>query len=76
MACVGVAEYGARTLTDELDVKNGDHKPGYVKCLRDKLEFLLEITGITTELLVEHPNFAAVAALEGIVEESKKACGG
>jgi hypothetical protein len=71
-----LAEYGARTLTDELDVKPGVHKPGYVKCLRKELEFLLEVTGITTELLAEHPGFAAVAALEGIVEGAKKNCGG
>jgi hypothetical protein len=71
-----LAEYGARTLTDELDVTKGDHKPGYVKCLRKELEFLLEVTGITTELLVEHPGFAAVAALEGILEGAKKNCGG
>lgn len=71
-----LAEYGARTLTDELNIKPGVHKPGYVKCLRKELEFLLEVTGITTELLAEHPGFAAVAALEGIVEGAKKNCGG
>jgi len=71
-----LAEYGARTLTDELDIKPGVHKPGYVKCLYKEIHFLLEVTGITTELLVEHPNFAAVAALEGIVEGAKKNCGG
>jgi hypothetical protein len=71
-----LAEYGARALTDELDVSKGNHKPGYVKCLRKEIEFLLEVSGITTELLAEHPNFAAVAALEGIVEGSKKNCGG
>ena len=71
-----LAEYGARTLTDELDIKPGVHKPGYVKCLYKEINFLLEVTGITTELLVQHPNFAAVAALEGIVEGAKKNCGG
>jgi hypothetical protein len=71
-----LAEYGAHALTDELDITKGDHKPGYVKCLRKEIEFLLEVSGITTELLAEHPNFAAVAALEGIVEGAKKSCGG
>lgn len=71
-----LAEYGAKTLTDELDVKPGDHKPGYVKCLYKEIKFLLELTGITTELLVEHPNSAAVAALEGVVVGAKENCGG
>jgi hypothetical protein len=71
-----LAEYGAKTLTDELDIKPGQHKPGYVQCLYKEIDFLLEVTGITTELLVPHPNFAAVAALEGIVEGAKKSCGG
>jgi hypothetical protein len=71
-----LAEYGARTLTDELDVKKGQHKPDYVPCLYKEIKFLLEVSGITTELLVEHPNFAAVAALDGIVEGAKKNCGG
>lgn len=47
-----------------------------MKCLHKEIHFLLEVTGLTTELLVEHPNFAAVAALEGIVEGAKKNCGG
>lgn len=71
-----LAEYGARALTDELDVAKGDHKPGYVKCLRKEIEFFLELTGITTELLADKPSFAAVAALEGIVEGAKENCGG
>jgi hypothetical protein len=71
-----LAEYGAHALTDELDITKGDHKPGYVKCLRKEIEFSLEVSGITTELLAEHPSFAAVAALEGIVEGAKKNCGG
>lgn len=71
-----LAEYGARALTDELDVAKGDHKPGYVKCLRKEIEFFLELTGITTELLADKPGFAAVAALEGIVEGAKENCGG
>ena len=70
-----LAEYGARTFTEGL-VNHGNHKPGYVKCLRKEFKFLLEITGITSELLVEHPNFAAVSALEGIAEGAKKNCGG
>jgi hypothetical protein len=49
-----------------------NHKPGYVKCLHEEFKFLLELTGITTELLEEHPNFAATAALEGIVEGARK----
>lgn len=71
-----LAEYGAKTLTDELDIKPGVHKHGYVKCLYKEIKFLLELTGITTELLVEHPNFAAVGALEGIVVGAKENCGG
>jgi hypothetical protein len=71
-----LAEYGAKTLTDELDFKPGRHKPGYVKCLYGEIDLGLEISGITTELLVPHPNLAAVAALEGIVEGAKANCGG
>lgn len=71
-----LAEYGARALTDELDVAKGEHKPGYVKCLRKEIEFFLELTDITTELLADKPSFAAVAALEGIVEGAKENCGG
>jgi hypothetical protein len=71
-----LAEYGASTLTDGLHVKPGQHEPGYVKCLYKEIDLLLEVSGITTELLVPHPDFAAVAALEGIVEGAKKSCGG
>jgi hypothetical protein len=71
-----LAEYGARTLTEGLHPKKGVHKAGYVKCLHKEIHFLLEVTGLTSELLVEHPNFAAVAALDGIVEGAKKNCGG
>jgi hypothetical protein len=71
-----LAEYGAKTLTDELDIKPGQHKPGYVKCLYKEIDAGLEISGITTELLVPHPNLVAVAALEGIVEGAKSNCGG
>jgi hypothetical protein len=70
-----LAEYGATTLTEGLTEK-GDHKPGYVKCLYKEFKAFLELTGITTELLAEHPNFAAVAALEGIAEGAKQNCGG
>jgi hypothetical protein len=71
-----LAEYGAKTLTDELDIKPGQHKPGYVKCLYKEIDLGLEVSGITTELLVPHPNLAAVAALEGLVEGAKANCGG
>jgi hypothetical protein len=70
-----LAEYGATTLTEGV-TENGKHKPGYVKCLYKEFKFALEITGITTELLKEHPGFAAVAALEGIAAGAKKNCGG
>jgi hypothetical protein len=70
-----LAEYGATVLTEGLTDK-GNHKPGYVKCLRVEIQAFLELTGITAELLKEHPNFAAVAALEGIAEGAKENCGG
>jgi hypothetical protein len=70
-----LAEYGARTLTEGVH-ESAKHRPGYVNCLHKEIHFLLEVTGLTTELLVEHPSFAAVAALEGIVEGAKKNCGG
>src|SRR6185312_8584384 len=70
-----LAEYGATTLTEGVH-ESDEHKAGYVPCLRKEIKFLLEVTGITTELLKEHPGFAAVAALEGIVEGAKKNCGG
>jgi hypothetical protein len=71
-----LAEYGAKTLTDGLDIKPGQHKPGYVKCLYKEIHFGLEVSGITTELLVPEPSLPAVAALEGIVEGAKANCGG
>jgi hypothetical protein len=71
-----LAEYGATTLTEGLSEDGGKHKPGYVKCLYKEIKFFLELTEITTELLEEHPNFAAVAALEGIAEGAKQNCGG
>jgi hypothetical protein len=70
-----LAEYGATTLTEGVH-ESDRHKPGYVKCLYKEIKFFLEVTGITTDLLKEHPSFAAVAALEGIVEGAKKNCGG
>jgi hypothetical protein len=70
-----LAEYGARTLTDEVG-KGGNHKPGYEKCLYGEIKAQLELTGITLELFGEHPDPIAVAALEGIVEGSKRNCGG
>jgi hypothetical protein len=70
-----LAEYGATVLTEGLTEK-GNHKPGYVKCLHGEIKAFLELTGITTELLEEHPNFAAVGALEGIAEGAKQNCGG
>jgi hypothetical protein len=70
-----LAEYGATVLTEGLNEK-GNHKPGYVKCLHCEIKAFLELTGITTELLAEHPNFAAVAALEGIAAGAKQNCGG
>jgi hypothetical protein len=71
-----LAEYGATTLTEGLSEEGGKHKPGYVKCLYKEFKAFLELTEITTELLEEHPNFAAVAALEGIAEGAKQNCGG
>jgi hypothetical protein len=70
-----LAEYAAGEFTDGL-VPKGKHKPGYVQCLHKEFKFLLEITGITPELLGENPDFAAVAALEGITEGAKENCGG
>jgi hypothetical protein len=71
-----LAEYGATTLTEGLEEAGGKHKPGYEKCLYNEIKAFLELTGITTELLAEHPSFAAVAALEGIAEGAKENCGG
>jgi hypothetical protein len=70
-----LAEYGAEEFTKGL-VNNGTHEPGYVKCIHEELRSLLELTGITAELLGENPDFAAVAALEGITEGAKENCGG
>jgi hypothetical protein len=70
-----LAEYAAGEFTDGL-VNKGNHKPGYVKCIHKELKFFLELTGITSELLVDEPNFAALAAMEGIAEGAKENCGG
>jgi hypothetical protein len=69
-----LAEYGATALTAEIEAKG--HKPGYRKCLYGEIKGALELTGITLQLFGEHPNQAAVAALEGIVEGAKSNCGG
>ena len=70
-----LAEYGARTLTEGIKEK-GKHDHAYVVCLHRDIKFGLEVSKITTELLVPHPGFAAVAALEGIVEGAKRSCEG
>ncbi len=70
-----LAEYAAEEFTKGV-VNKGNHKPGYVKCIHEELRSLLELTGITAELLGENPDFAAVAALEGITEGAKENCGG
>ena len=58
------------------DVKKCAASEGSVPKAVGKAKSFLQVPGITSELLVEHPGFAAVAALEGIVERAKKHCGG
>lgn len=67
-----LADYGAREFTKGLVEKGKD--PRYVRCLQKEIGFFLELAGIVPELLQPKPNFAAVAALEGIVEGAKKNC--
>jgi hypothetical protein len=68
-----LAEYGARTLTEGVE-EGGKHGKGYVACLHREIKFGLEVSGITTDLLLAHPSEAAVGALEGIVEGAKGSC--
>ncbi len=66
-----LADYGAKTLTQGLAEKRS---PAFARCIRRELFFLLDITDLAPELLTEHPNFAAEAAIDGIVESAKKSC--
>ena len=68
-----LAENAADEFTKGL-TKGGKNSPAYVNCLHDELESLLLITGITPELLGEHPGWAPVAALEGIATGAKRNC--
>ena len=67
-----LAEYGADEFTEGLVGKG--KSPAYVKCLHEELEGFLLLTDIAPELLGENPDFAAVAALEGIVTGAKRNC--
>ena len=69
----GLAEYGAWEITKGLE-ESGKRSPAFVTCIRKEVTFLLQLTDITPELLVEHPNFAALGAFEGIVVGAKKNC--
>lgn len=70
---VALAEYGAWEITTGL-AESGKRSPAFVHCIREEVTGLLLLTDITTELLKEHPGFAAVAALEGIVVGAKRNC--
>jgi hypothetical protein len=67
-----LADYGAREFTKGLVAKG--KSPAYVHCLQDEIRFFLELTDIVPALLAPKPDFASVAALEGIVEGAKKNC--
>jgi hypothetical protein len=67
-----LADYATDEFTRGL-VKSG-RNPAYVKCLRDEIGGFLLLTGIVPELLLPNPGFAPEAALEGIVEGSKRNC--
>jgi hypothetical protein len=67
-----LADYGAREFTKGLIAKG--KSPAYVHCLRDEIRFFLELTDIVPALLQPNPDFASMAALEGIVEGAKKNC--
>jgi hypothetical protein len=69
----GLAEYGAWEITKGLE-ESGKRSPAFIKCIREEVTFLLELTDITPELLKEKPGFAAEAAFEGIVVGAKKNC--
>jgi hypothetical protein len=69
----GMAEYGARELTDQL-YETGKRKPVFIRCIRDELEAFLLLTDIAPDLLGEEPDEFAVATLEGIVTGAKKNC--
>jgi hypothetical protein len=68
-----LAEYGAWEITTGLEA-SGKRSPAFVKCIREEVTGFLLLTEITPELLAEHPNFAAVAAFEGIVVGAKRNC--
>lgn len=67
-----LADYGAREFTKGLVAKG--KSPKYVHCLQTEIGFFLELTDIVPALLQPKPDFASVAALEGIVEGAKKNC--
>lgn len=70
-----LAENAADEFTKGL-TKDGKNSPAYVECLHDELEGLLLLTDITPQLLGEHPDSFAVAALEGIATGAKRNCAG
>jgi hypothetical protein len=70
---LALAEYGAWEITRGL-VESGKRSPAFIDCIREEVTGLLLLTDITPELLKEHPGFAPVAALEGIVVGAKRNC--
>lgn len=68
-----LAEYAADTFADAL-AEDDDADPAYVECIRKELTTWLELTNITSELLVDDPNFAVLAALEGLAAGARKNC--
>lgn len=70
-----LAEYTADTFADAL-AEDDDAKPAYVKCIREELTTWLLLTNISSELIVDEPDWAVLAALEGIAEGARKNCKG
>ncbi|HYC81129.1 MAG TPA: hypothetical protein VEB65_05045 [Solirubrobacterales bacterium] len=68
-----LAEYTAWEITKGL-AESGKRSPAFVRCIREEATGLLLLTDITPQLLKEHPGFAAVGALEGIVVGAKRNC--
>lgn len=66
-----VADEIAKALTED-----SERSPAFIRCAHDEISFFLEITGIAPGLIVDEPDFATMAALEGIVSGVRKNCSG
>jgi len=54
----------------------GGHSPAFMRCVRQELPAFIELTGIAGNLIVAEPDFASLAALEGLLVGVQRNCSG